>query len=51
MNAFLFHSMIHKTWIGITDQVMGGVSDLAIRHSDGVFYMSGMFQLIIMAAL
>ncbi|MBL6899345.1 MAG: CIA30 family protein [Gammaproteobacteria bacterium] len=28
-------------WRGITDQVMGGVSDLSIMHSDGVFFMTG----------
>jgi len=28
-------------WRGITDQVMGGVSDLYIMHSDGVFFMTG----------
>ena len=30
-----------QDWIGITDQVMGGVSDLAISHSDGFFFMKG----------
>ena len=30
-----------QAWQGVTDRVMGGVSNLAIRHSDGVFYMSG----------
>ena len=30
-----------QAWQGVTDQVMGGVSNLAISHSDGVFYMSG----------
>ena len=30
-----------QDWIGITDQVMGGVSDLTISHSDGVFFMKG----------
>lgn len=30
-----------NTWRGVTDQVMGGVSDLIIQHEDGVFYMSG----------
>ena len=30
-----------QAWQGVTDQVMGGLSNLAIRHSDGVFYMSG----------
>ena len=29
------------SWRGVTDQVMGGVSDLSIRHSDGVFFMTG----------
>jgi len=28
-------------WRGITDQVMGGLSELIIQHDDGVFYMSG----------
>ena len=28
-------------WRGITDQVMGGVSDLTIQHNDGIFLMSG----------
>lgn len=30
-----------EDWRGITDQVMGGVSDLYIMHSDGVFFMTG----------
>ena len=30
-----------QTWQGITDQVMGGKSDLVITHRDGVFTMSG----------
>ena len=30
-----------STWQGVTDQVMGGVSNLSIRHSDGVFFMTG----------
>ena len=30
-----------QDWIGITDRVMGGVSDLTISHSDGVFFMKG----------
>jgi hypothetical protein len=30
-----------QDWIGITDQVMGGVSDLTISHSDGVFFYEG----------
>ena len=28
-------------WKGVTDQVMGGVSDLTIQHNDGIFLMSG----------
>ena len=28
-------------WRPITDQVMGGVSDLSINHSEGVFFMKG----------
>ena len=28
-------------WSGVTDQVMGGVSELTIKHSDGVFIMNG----------
>jgi hypothetical protein len=28
-------------WKGITDQVMGGVSDLTIQYDDGIFLMSG----------
>jgi hypothetical protein len=30
-----------QAWQGVTDQVMGGVSNLTTRHADGVFYMSG----------
>ena len=30
-----------EDWQGVTDQVMGGVSDLYIMHSDGVFFMTG----------
>ena len=30
-----------QDWIGITDRVMGGVSDLTISHADGVFFMKG----------
>ena len=29
------------TWRPITDQVMGGISNLSITHSDGVFAMTG----------
>lgn len=41
MNLFSQPLNNPQDWRGITDQVMGGVSDLAIRHSDGVFYMTG----------
>ena len=41
MNLFSQPLNDPQAWRGITDQVMGGVSDLAIRHSDGVFYMTG----------
>ena len=30
-----------QDWIGITDRVMGGVSDLTISHADGIFFMKG----------
>jgi hypothetical protein len=30
-----------STWQGVTDQVMGGVSNLIIKHSEGIFYMTG----------
>ena len=41
MNLFSQPLNNPQAWRGITDQVMGGVSDLAISHSDGVFYMTG----------
>ena len=41
LNAFSQPLNDPKAWRGITDRVMGGVSDLSIRHSNGVFYMTG----------
>ena len=38
------------TWRPITDQVMGGISNLSITHSDGVF-ATGKSQLKIMGVL
>ena len=41
MNTYALPLDEPQAWQGVTDQVMGGLSNLAIRHSDGVFYMSG----------
>ena len=41
MNLLSFSLNDPQAWIGVTDQVMGGVSDLAISHSDGIFFMKG----------
>ena len=41
LNAFSQPLSDPNTWRGVTDQVMGGLSDLIIQHEDGVFYMSG----------
>jgi len=41
MNSFAKSLDDPKYWRGITDQVMGGRSDLVINHRDGVFTMSG----------
>ena len=41
MNLLSFSLNDPQDWIGITDQVMGGISDLAISHSDGIFFMKG----------
>ena len=41
MNLLSFSLNDPQAWIGVTDQVMGGVSDLAITHSDGIFFMKG----------
>ena len=30
-----------NSWVGVTDQVMGGISDLEISYSDGIFFMIG----------
>ena len=41
MNLFSQPLNDPSDWRGITDQVMGGLSELIIQHDDGVFYMSG----------
>jgi hypothetical protein len=41
MNSFAKSLDDPGTWRGITDQVMGGKSDLIIEHTDGVFTMTG----------
>ena len=41
MNLLSFSLNDPQAWIGVTDQVMGGISDLAISHSDGIFFMKG----------
>jgi len=41
MNLFSQPLNDPSDWRGITDQVMGGLSELTIQHDDGVFYMSG----------
>ena len=41
MNSFAKSLDDPKYWRGITDQVMGGRSDLVIDHRDGVFTMTG----------
>ena len=41
MNLLSFSLNDPQAWIGVTDQVMGGVSDLAISHSEGIFFMKG----------
>jgi len=41
MNSFAKSLNDPGKWSGVTDQVMGGVSELTIKHSDGVFIMSG----------
>ena len=41
MNSFSKLLNDPDDWRGITDQVMGGVSDLTIKHKDGVFFMKG----------
>ena len=30
-----------KSWYPVTDNVMGGISDLQVTHNDGVFLMQG----------
>jgi len=41
MNSFSKPLNDPDDWRGITDQVMGGVSDLTIKYKDGVFFMKG----------
>ena len=41
MNSFTKSLNDPGNWSGVTDQVMGGVSELTIKHSDGVFIMNG----------
>ena len=41
MNSFAKSLDDPRSWRGITDQVMGGKSDLIIGHSDGIFTMKG----------
>ena len=41
MNSFSKPLNDPVDWRGITDQVMGGVSELIIKHKDGVFMMKG----------
>tara|TARA_Y100000816_G_C26100928_1_gene583409 strand:- start:1897 stop:2409 length:513 start_codon:yes stop_codon:yes gene_type:complete len=41
MNSFSKPLNDPGDWRGITDQVMGGVSELIIMHKDGVFMMKG----------
>ncbi len=41
MNSFSKPLNDPGDWRGITDQVMGGVSELIIKHKDGVFMMKG----------
>ena len=41
MNSFAKSLDDPRSWRGITDQVMGGKSDLIIDYSDGIFTMKG----------
>ena len=41
MNSFSKPLNDPDDWRGITDQVMGGVSELIIKYKDGVFLMKG----------
>ena len=40
-NVFSYQLNNPQDWITITDQVMGGVSKLSIKHIDDTFYMKG----------
>ena len=41
MNLYSSNLNDPSAWRAITDQVMGGVSELTIKHVDGVFLMKG----------
>jgi hypothetical protein len=41
MNIFSDISSDPKNWYPVTDNVMGGISDLQVTHNDGVFLMQG----------
>ena len=41
MNTFTQPLNDPSAWRPITDQVMGGISNLSISHSEGVFFMKG----------
>lgn len=41
MNLYCNNLNDPSSWRGITDQVMGGVSELTIQHVNGVFLMKG----------
>ena len=41
MNSFSDISSDPKNWYPVTDNVMGGISDLQVTHNDGVFLMQG----------
>ena len=41
MNLYCNNLNDPSSWRGITDQVMGGVSELTIQHVNGVFRMKG----------
>ena len=41
MNASSNISNNPSNWYLVTDQVMGGISNLSISHSEGVFFMKG----------
>jgi hypothetical protein len=41
INSFADISLDPKSWYPVTDNVMGGISDLQVTHNDGVFLMQG----------